>query len=258
MREKFEQELRSELLKAINSLEMPLSGFIAQRANHRLCDVAANFPPFLSLLTEPWLLEPISADTRNTLIHCGHIHLYARILDDAIDENLPVYRQNLLRAQPMLWRSVQALGVRYPDMQCASEALIAEAVHAVTEDDRGPSPRHWGAKNHHLLLAPLLLSGDDSAYGAAKTGLSGLIALSQAGDEWSQGVIQSGRTIDALLRCFPIWLAEPSIVALRQHGWHGAAHRLLHDGQELLGMIQKTFNHIHTGHSHDEHDHPTQ
>ena len=92
---------------------------------------------------------------------------------DAIDENLPIHRQNLLHVQPLYWHTFYSLGARYPDLNQHSQSLIIETVAAVAEDDKHANPNCWGAKNHHLLLAPLLLSGHNEAWPLPKPKMNG-------------------------------------------------------------------------------------
>ena len=140
--------------------------------------MAEHAPAFIALLAEPWLHAGISDRERMLLIDCARIHLYARVLDDAIDEAAPIHRRNLLRAQPLFWEAVQRIGslVAAPVAEKAV-LLIGETVAAVQSDDHQPNPDCWGAKNHHLLLIPLLLSGDGPAYQQCRSGLSTLIAF---------------------------------------------------------------------------------
>lgn len=229
--------LRNWLHDDIAEFEVRADGSGAARAGRRLRNVAEHSPAFLALLAEPWLEAPDTA-LADTLLHCARIHLYARVLDDALDENLPHDRQHLLRAQPLLWRSAFVLGSRYPAQLEASSSLIADTVRAVWLDDRSPAPAHWGTKNHHLLLAPLLLSGGDAAYLAAESGLSNLIAISQALEEVEQGAMFKENLVSSILVSLPEWLNADSVLALQRHGWHRAAQRLVRDGRILLEKIQ--------------------
>lgn len=231
-------QLRSALHADVAEFQLPAEGAGAGRAVRRLRDVAEHSPGFLALLVEPWL-NTADADVAETMLHCARVHLYARVLDDALDENLPHDRQHLLGAQPLLWRATYALGCRYPDLLEASLALIADTVRAVSLDDRSPAPIHWGAKNHHLLLGPLLLSGADAVYQAVRPGLSNMIAVSQALNEVGQGAICQGKLASAILASLPDWLNEHSLQALHRHGWQAAAQRLLRDGRILMQKLEQ-------------------
>lgn len=232
--------LRVALHAAVDSFVVEGNGGGAGRAQRRLRDVAEHSPAFLVLLSEPWLDSTDTAVT-DTLLQCAYLHLYARVLDDALDENLPYDRQHLLRVQPLFWRSVFSLGARYPALLQASATLIGDTVYAVSQDDCTPAPRYWGGKNHHLLLAPLLLSSDDAAYRAARPGLSSMIAVAQALDEMAQGAMLSRELAQAILDTLPAWLDAHQVAALERHGWHGAARRLLRDGRVLLQKLEQGY-----------------
>lgn len=211
---------------------------VARQARSRLLATAEHSPAFIIMLAEPWLVSPASVNTRRILENCARIHLYARILDDALDENLPVHRQNLLRAQPMLWCAIHALSQHAPELGRESAALIAETIEAVRCDDINPDPDFWGAKNHHLLLAPMLLSRNGADYLTCRTGLSALISLVQAGDEWRQDVLKSSKISDALLEKIPALIDTEQLARLQSHGWVTAADRILLEGRKILHAIQ--------------------
>ncbi len=231
------ETLRVALHVAVDNFAVDSGSGSAARSQRRLRDVAEHSPAFLSLLSEPWIDSTDPAVT-DTLLQCAYLHLYARVLDDALDENLPCDRQHLLRVQPLFWRAAYGLGGRYPTLLEASTALIGDTVLAVSQDDSAPAPHHWGGKNHHLLLAPLLLSGDDAAYRAARPGLSSMIAVAQALDEMAQGAMLSPDLASAILASLPAWLDARQVAALERHGWHGAARRLLRDGRILLEKLK--------------------
>ena len=229
--------LSAVLQNDIASFAMSANTAGASRALRRLNAVACYFPPFLALLVEPWQ-ERTDPEFATTLLHCARVHLYARVLDDALDENLPIDRQHLLRMQPLFWRTVFALGACYPALQEPCAALIAETVQAVAQDGRQARPKDWGAKNHHLLLAPLLLSGNNDAFRAAQPGLSGLIAVAQACEEREQGELARRHMPGAVLACLPGWLDAQAVASLARHGWQSAARRLLRDGRGLLDSLE--------------------
>lgn len=228
--------LQHDLQAEVTRLALPVHDAIARRAQQRLQLVVTHFPAFALCLIEPWqaTLDQAGYDC---LLACAKVHLYARILDDALDENLPIYRLSLLRAQPSYWQACSTLGARYPLLLNAMQALISDTVHAVEADDQRTHPSRWGVKNHHLLLAPLLLSANSPAYQAARPGLSALIALVQAGDEWEQGILRSSTVQQALLQQFPRWLDPQQLNTLHTHGWISAARRLVRDGQALLHKL---------------------
>lgn len=226
------------LKEEIQHIQPFAEGAVAHRASRRLHAVAEYFPDFLALLAEPWLVEPISDRTQTILANCTRVHLYARILDDALDENLPVHRLNLLNAQPMLWRAIHGLAIHAPELGAESAALIAETVLAVQRDDSRCTSHYWGPKNHHLLLAPLLLSGNGEAYLSCRAGLSTLIAMVQAGDEWRQGVLAAEVIRDDFLDHLPDLLDTQQLADLRLHGWSSAAERIVWEGRKLVTALQ--------------------
>lgn len=204
----------------------------------RLQAVAKHFPSFFGLLVEPWLEEIAEEPVRQILEECARLHLYARILDDALDENQPVHRCNLLRAQPMFWRATHRLAVQAPELERETTALITETVQAVLHDDDSPQALCWGPKNHHLLLAPLLLSRNSPAYQACRAGLSALIALVQAGDEWRQGVLHRDSVQGDFLAQIPALVDTRHLMTLRTHGWVSAAERMVLEARQLITVLQ--------------------
>lgn len=230
--------LRQQLHEDVGRIHVADNNSAARHAGARLTEVAEHSPPFIALLAEPWLGEAMTARRAQLLRDCARIHLYARVLDDAIDENLAVCRHNLLRAQPLFWTAVQSIGASV-SAPVAAEAtwLIEETVGAVLADDLRPDPGYWASKNHHLLLIPLLLSGDSPAYRACRPGLSSVIALVQAGDEWQQGVLQSDRLRASLLEVVTDSLDHAQLETLQQHGWHGVAERIAWNAQQLIDVL---------------------
>ena len=230
--------LQDQLRADIAQIHMDDGSSTARSAERRLQAVAEHSPAFIALLAEPWLGSDVAPETLVTLRYCARIHLYARLLDDALDENLPIHRHNLLRAQPLYWEAVQALGASTPK-PVAQQAvqLITETVASVQIDDRQRTPLQWGAKNHHLLLAPLLLSGNDPAYQTCRAGLSTLIALVQAGDEWRQGEISVPSIHEDFLSFLTASLDPAILNALSLHGWHGAVERIVWNARQLLNVL---------------------
>lgn len=230
--------LRQQLREDIGRIHVVDNNSAARLAGARLAEVAEHSPAFIALLAEPWLGTSMTVRTRQLLSACARIHLYARILDDAIDEDLMVCRHNLIRAQPLFWEAVQNIGAAV-SVQVAAEAtsLIAETISAVQTDDLHPDPNCWAAKNHHLLLIPLLLSGNSSAYQACRPGLSSMIALVQAGDEWKQGALESRALRASLLEVLTRCLDSKQLTALQQHGWHAASERIIWNAQKLIDAL---------------------
>lgn len=229
-------QLTASLHQDIDGLGVMPESPIGRRTQRRLIDVAEHAPHFISLLVEPLLGD--DADL-STLVQCARVHLYARVLDDALDENLPLDRRNLLRIQPLFWHSVYTLAGRYPVQSEASGLLMRDTIKAVELDDAQAHPGMWGQKNGHLLLAPLLLSGDSAAYRAAVPGLMALLAVAQACEELEQDRVRTSALRDDLATAVVKWLDAEMIATLHQHGWHGAAMRVLADGDMLLTRMRQ-------------------
>ncbi len=230
--------LQQQLREDIGRIHVTDNNVASRHARARLADVAEHSPAFIALLAEPWLGEEMTSSSARLLRDCARIHLYARVLDDALDEDLTVCRFNLLRAQPLFWSAVQSIGASVSE-QVSIEAtgLIEETIRAVLTDDQQPNPGNWACKNHHLLLIPLLLSNDSAAYRCCRTGLSSVIALVQAGDEWKQGVLQSDRLREGLLDVITASLDPMQLEALHQHGWHGVAERIVWNARQLMDAL---------------------
>lgn len=228
------QTLRTTLNQDIAQL-MPetYEGASAVLALRRLQAVADSSPLLLIWLAEPWWSQNIEA----TLIHCARIHLYARILDDALDENLPIHRLLLLRAQTLFWSSVGELAVLHPQHWQHGTQLIYETILAVEQDDNLSLPTLWGAKNHHLLLIPLLLSNNSETWQRNKNGLSDVIWLMQTGDEWRQGGLKTQAIKHQVLSEVERIMTTQTPTFLLQSGWQSAAKRALWECQQLLFVL---------------------
>ncbi len=228
-------DLQQQLRADIQRIHQPGS---STATTCRMEALAEHSPAFIALLAEPWLKADITECQRELLTNCTRIHLYARVLDDAIDEAAHIQRQHLLRAQPLFWQSVQRIGSLVSE-SVAQEAvaLIEETVTAVQSDDQRRNPRCWGAKNHHLLLIPLLLSDDSPAYRDCRSGLSTMIALVQAGDEWRQGEFNSELLHADFLTFLADCLDVRQLESLSRHGWMGAAERIAWNARQLLDCL---------------------
>jgi len=186
----------------------------------------------LTWLAEPWWSNDIEA----TLIHCGRIHLYARILDDALDENLPIHRLLMLRAQALFWSSIGELAILYPQHWQLSTQLISETIKAVERDDNHSIPSLWGLKNHHLLLIPLFLANGNT-WQPYKNALSDLIWLMQTGDEWRQGALKSKNIKYQILIEIERIMNNKTHTLLAQGGWSFASERMVWECQQLLNVL---------------------
>lgn len=231
-------DLRQLLRADVERIHQPDESEISQTAARRLEAVAEHSPAFICLLAEPWLGADITDRTGGLLRDCARIHLYARILDDAVDEQGPLYRHNLLRAQPLFWEAVQNIGAAVPATVAGEAAhLIAETVSAVQIDDRERNPLYWGAKNHHLLLIPLLLSGNSPAYQDCRRELSALIALVQAGDEWRQGEMNQNRLRSEFIEFLVDCLNTEKLAVLSRNGWPAATERIVWNARQLFDVL---------------------
>ena len=231
--------LRANLRRDVETLGTFPDTPTGRRTLRRLLDVAEHAPVFFGMLVEPLMRDDREVDDVQIITDCARVHLYARVLDDALDENLPLDRRNLLRIQPLFWRAVYSLAARYPTLGDATRALLQCTVDSVEADDERIRPDLWAGKNLHLLLAPLLLSGDGAIYRAARPGLVALIAMAQANEELEQGRIRSSALRDELAVCVSTWLDDSTISTLRQLGWHHAAARLVADGGAVLAGLHR-------------------
>ena len=234
--------LEQQLSDDISRIHLTDNNVASRHSVQRLKAVAEHAPALLAVLAEPWLDGPVSERTQQLLLDCARIHLYARVLDDALDEGLTVCRQNLLRAQPMFWQAVQRIGANVSATVAGeAEQLIYQTVSAVQNDDLCRDPQYWGPKNHHLLLVPLLLSDNSEAYQACRSGLSNLIALVQAGDEWKQGVLADPTLRNRLLGFVTQCLDTEQLATLSRLGWQDAAKRIVWNADQLIGVLSEPF-----------------
>lgn len=212
--------------------ESPEEAAAARRVN----DLVAAAPPVLCLLAEPWLGQ-IARQKRHwqILLHCASLHLYSRVLDDAVDEAHACYKKALLRVQPLFFDAVFRLGILAPGLLEEGRQLIGETTEAVLADDATPSALYWGAKNHHLLLIPLFLSGDAAFFRRARAALSASLALLQATDE-----LEQGSCLEAGVYCRLVTEAMKESVhsVLAAGGWPSLGQRLCMESRRLLRMLQ--------------------
>ncbi len=232
-------KIEAVLCQQINQIQPLAIDDEQQQAQQRLQQLAKNIPNFISILSEPWLVEPITPHTQQILLDCACIHLCARVVDDAIDENLAIHRQNLLFMQPLYWQTLLQMGARYSPHYQACITLIKETVIAVAEDDKQANPQQLGAKNHHLLLVPLLLSNNSDAYVLAKDSLSLMMAMAQAKDEWVQGEFKNADINEQFFGLLHKALSPHHISCLKKLGWHYAAQRIVDDARFLIHQFKK-------------------
>ncbi len=165
-------------------------------------------------LTEPWEEGDDGDPIRGATLE---LHLYARILDDAVDEGGYVHRQQALFAQTLLWRSCTTLAQSRPARRAPVERIIAETVEAAAPHGSAGAVARWGKKNHHLLVAPALLAPEPGAFDAVRDDLSwGLWAL-QVSSELREEL--SPADIDAIRAVLTEHPHPAHIRTLRDGGW---------------------------------------
>ena len=224
--------IRSLLLAEIQQVAPPSA---KGPALQRLLQVAEAFPDFLPILAEPWKTAlDKGGEVLAAAADCARIHLYARILDDVLDEGKALQKHFLMAAQPMLWGAIAELAAHFPALRGQMKSLIQETVAAAIEEDRTHAVRLWGPKNHHLLLLPMLLSGDSPGYRICRRGLSVLLALDQARDESRQGYLQAPQQRTACFSMLAAGLKPEILDQLRRHGWHLATERIVQNARLIL------------------------
>lgn len=175
--------------------------------------------PVIERLIEPWNAHPQRETiTRLTL----SLHLYARILDDAIDEGLNIHRRMALRAQSIFAKSMVELTQCFDERAAGATSLIEETIAA--NDEVEATPELWGRKNHHLLIASWLAAPTSEEFDAIKPALSNYLLVLQAAEEMTQPQLDFStrpRRIEATLTS----LVEPGwIDTLYAGGWQAIAH----------------------------------
>lgn len=187
----------------------------------------------------PCLIEPYRSHKHyeSVFFHSLQLHLYARILDDAIDEGLPAHRLQLLKAQPLLLESVTTLVSLFGGRKDSFLFLLHETVQAVEQEWNNPAEfEQWGVKNHHLLIPPLLLAPSIDEFEKYKNVLSEFIFILQIKDELKQS--SSSYKKKQMLQSL-ISITESSWVeSLRQGGWIQITDRLSNDLQELYNLFK--------------------
>jgi hypothetical protein len=207
----------------------------ARMAYERLQALALHSPPILALLVEPWADQEAAIEV---VCDASVVHLYARILDDAIDENLIVHRRQLLLAQPMYWKAIGRLAIFADSKWEKTTQLIAETIMAAEQDADCPDTRHWGPKNHHILIAPMLLSlKGGPSFDESRSLLSCFIAVMQSGDEWRQGMTSDDALKTQMIDFIAKTLQQDVPAALARQGWVGAGERLLAEAGNLLQVL---------------------
>lgn len=186
----------------------------------------------LMALTEPWRASSSRPQVLSLILR---LHLYARILDDAVDEGLPAHREKALLAQPLLWEVATSLGQHWPKRCAEATILIKETVQAaqLTEENTAINlQQQWAHKNHHLLIAPLLLVSDTDEFLCAKPLLSRALFLFQAREEQEQP--HPPETSLLIIRSLDEWLAADDWRLLHEGGWTTLAKMLKNTALTLL------------------------
>ncbi len=181
----------------------------------------------IQALTEPWATADGADAVRGATLE---LHLYARILDDAVDEGQAVHRAQALSAQTLLWRSCTSLAIANPRRRAAVERIIAETVEAAAPHPPAATVARWGRKNHHLLVAPALLAPTLADFDGHRDDLSwGLWAL-QVSSELREEL--SPADITAMRDVLTGHDHPARIASLRDGGWERLS------GVYLIGMLQ--------------------
>ena len=214
----------------------PPRGLVEANVQRRQVESLEQGAAVLQELTEPWRGDP-RAET--VLEDCLLLHLYARVLDDVLDEGLPLHRTMLLRMQPLMWRSIQGLSLAAPALSGRMNALVDQEIQAVQTEHDGPRPEAWAAKNYHLLLAPMVLSNNDSSYQAAAPDLERFLLVLQAQEELEQLAPAwpepAGPEVEQLLA-----LVETEwVTRLSGAGWNLAVQRLLGELPLLISRLKE-------------------
>ncbi len=145
------------------------------------------------------------------------LHLYARVLDDAVDEGAGVHRVKALYAQTILWRACTELALVDASRRAAVEQIIAETVHANAPRAPGARVPYWGAKNHHLLVGPLLLAPSVAEFRAAQDAIGLGMWGFQANAEFRDPL--TAEDVAALRRYVADHDHAAAIQALADGGW---------------------------------------
>lgn len=188
-------------------------------AYERLVRLSSAASRHISYLAEPWLGNTFNKTIEETIFECSFLHFYARVLDDAIDINLPVYRKNLLKVQVKFWQVLGSLSCKYGPHWKDATKLINETIEYTIADDEIYHPINWGRKNHHLLLIPMFLSNNSIQYTENKEILSYYLFIIQAFEEYEQHKFLDKTVSVHLLECIIKNKIEDKIIKLSSYGW---------------------------------------
>lgn len=200
----------------------------------RLLALANASPAILLMLAEPWSssLDIKAGVEREKLICCARLHLYSRVLDDAVDEGASWQKLALLRIQPLFFETVGRLASISPQLTAAATKIISSTIDAVIANDKKLSPDLWGQKNGHLLLIPLYLSENEEKFWSCRRHLLQALGLLQAWDEYQQGSLSEIKEY-----CRIITTAMSEVNWLLENGWQLLAEKLCLEGKRLIGAM---------------------
>lgn len=208
---------------AVSLWPSPPSTETERRAFVRQCQAIRCGRIVIDQLLEPWRMSPSHDDVAADLLA---LHLYARVLDDALDEGEGVHRLMALRAQPLLWRATTGLALCRPDRVAEMDTQICRVVAAA---EPGADP--W-ARNAHLLLGPIALHVGSELLDLAA--VEQALALLQATEDLSDGTSPEG-PIEALVRDLSAVLRR-----LRCAGWRTLADRVHLGAIELHARLRES------------------
>lgn len=187
-------------------------------------------------LTQPWSSHEHADEVRGAALE---LHLYARILDDAVDEGAAVHRAQALAAQTLLWRSCTSLALANPRRRAAVERIVAETVEAAAPHSPQDAVLRWGRKNHHLLVAPALLAPTLDDFDRHRTELSwGLWAL-QASSELRESL--SRADITAMRETLTTLPHADHIATLEAGGWGQLSEVYLIGVLQAIAVVRENY-----------------
>ena len=200
----------------------PPQGLIAQRLYQRQQEAFEAGEVLAELMLEPWEGD-LRVDGLKKLM--ASLHLYARVLDDAVDEGLLAHRGLILRAQPLVWRVASELTLLAPERATSLLEVVSRVCRANTPEAHPDEVSVWGMKNEHLLLAPLCLAHNPTHIIEARPDL--LVALwgMQALDELRRAL--TARELKRLSETFKVYMSDlkDRSERLAGAGWVSLARR---------------------------------
>ena len=219
------------------SLLRQLAALYPENGGERARELCESSPPILCFLAEPWLERlKNDADLWKILENCAFLHLYARILDDVLDEDRQEDRTALLRFQPLFWKIAAELSSMAPQLGQAARSILDETVLAVEKESGNASYTLWGAKNGHLLLLPLFLSGDSQFLANAGPMLLESLGILQALDECRQGAAGPGARICHYIQAS---MERGLPDSLCRGGWRMLAARICLQATGILNFLSQ-------------------